>query len=82
MSSLSAVRCFAAASPLAKLFTDVSAEATTTWAVSFAAIGLVVGLIGLKLSDNARAKEYMSGLAIVCFCLLTVQGVITWLQSE
>jgi sulfite exporter TauE/SafE len=82
MGGLSAVHCFAAASPLAKLFQDVSAEATTTWAVAFAGIGLVIGLIGLKLADNQSAKSYLAGLAVVCFMLLSVQGIITYLQGE
>jgi hypothetical protein len=79
--AVGAVHCFAAASPLSKLLTDLSTEATGTWATAGACIGLVVGLIGLKFGGH-DAKGAMVTLTILSFTLLSVNGVVTYLQGE
>ena len=76
-----AVRCYAGNSPMAKWLTDLSAEATGTWAISGAVIGLVLGLLGIKFGGH-EAKGKMVTLAIVAFALLSVQAIVTYLQAE
>ena len=78
---LSAVRCYAGTSPMAKWLTDLSAEATGTWAITAAVIGLVIGLIGMKFGGH-EAKGKMVTLSIIAFLLLSVQGIVTYLQGE
>ena len=52
-----AVRCYAASSPMARWLTDLSAEATGTWAITAAVIGLTTGLIGMKFGGHeAKGK--------------------------
>lgn len=77
-----ALRCEAANSPLAKWLTDVSAEATQTWAVSLALIGLVVGIIGLKMDGGREVKGAFATLAGLCFLLLSVPQLVAYLQAE
>ncbi len=78
--ALAGVRCYAA-SPFAKWMTDLSAEATSTWAITGAVIGLVLGLLGLKFG-NHDAKGKMVTLCVVSFALLSVQGIVAYLQAE
>lgn len=79
--AVAAVSCFAAASPLSKLLTDLSGEATSTWATAGAGIGLVLGLLGLKFG-NRDHKGAMATMVVVSFALLSVQGIIAYLQGE
>ena len=78
---VTAVRCYAASSPMARWLTDLSAEATGTWAITAAVIGLTIGLIGMKFGGH-EAKGKMVTLSILAFLLLSVQGIVTYLQSE
>lgn len=79
---IGAVRCFAAQSPMARLFQDLRAEATGVWAIAGAVIGLVVGLLGMKFGDSHGSKGKFASLAIICFLLLSTEGVVAYLQSE
>jgi hypothetical protein len=79
--AVSAVRCYAASSPMARWLTDLSAEATGTWAITATVIGLTIGLIGMKFGGH-EAKGKMVTLSILAFLLLSVQGIVTYLQSE
>jgi type IV secretory pathway VirB2 component (pilin) len=79
--AVSAVRCYAGTSPMAKWLTDLSAEATGTWAITAAVIGLATGLIGMKFGGH-EAKGKMVTLSIIAFLLLSVQGIVTYLQGE
>jgi hypothetical protein len=79
---LTAIRCEAAASPLAKLLTDVASEATGTWAVTGASIGLVTGIVGLKMEGGQNHKGPLFTLAGLSFLLLSVNGVVAYLQNE
>ena len=79
---IGAVRCFAAQSPMARWLQDLRAEATGTWAIAGSVIGLVIGLLGMKFGDSHGAKGKFASLAILCFLLLSVEGVVAYLQSE
>jgi hypothetical protein len=79
---VAAVRCYAAASPLAKLVTDVAAEATGTWAVAGAGIGLVTGIIGMKMDGSREVKGAAATLAGLSFLLLSVNAIVAYLQAE
>lgn len=76
-----AIRCYAASSPMAKWFNDLSAEATGTWAIAGAVVGLVIGLLGIKFGGH-EAKGKMVTLTIIAFALLSVQAIVTYLQGE
>gem|GEM_PF-5037896 len=77
-----ALRCEAAASPLAKLVTDVAAEATGTWALAGAGIGLVLGIIGMKMDGGRDVKAASMTLAGLSFGLLSVNAIVAYLQAE
>lgn len=77
-----ALRCEAAASPLAKLVTDVAGEATGTWATAGAGVGLVTGLVGLKMDGGQNFKGPLMTLVGLSFALLSVNGFIAYLQAE
>jgi hypothetical protein len=76
-----AVRCYAGTSPVARWFNDLSAEATGTWAIAGAVVGLVIGLLGIKFGGH-EAKGKMVTLSIIAFALLSVQAIVTYLQGE
>ncbi|HEY3454759.1 MAG TPA: hypothetical protein VGK64_09175, partial [Bryobacteraceae bacterium] len=50
--AVAAVRCSAATSPFARWIDDLRLEATGTWAVGGAVIGLIIGLLGLKFGGH------------------------------
>jgi len=79
--AVGAIRCSAATSPFARWIDDLRLEATGTWAVGGAVIGLVIGLLGLKFGGH-EAKSKFASLAIVAFGLLSVEGIVAYLQSE
>lgn len=79
---LVALRCEAAASPVAKLVSDVAAEATGTWATAGAGIGLVTGLVGLKMDGGHNFKGPLMTLVGLSFALLSVNGLVAYLQAE
>ena len=78
---ITAVRCSAAQSPIGKWLIDLSAEATSTWAWAGTGIGLTIGLLGLKFGSH-DAKGKFASLAVTSFALLSVQGIMAYLQSE
>ena len=80
--ALAAIRCEAAASPMAKFVTDVASEATSTWAVAGAGIGLVTGLVGLKMDGGHNFKGPLLTLVGLSFALLSVNGIVAYLQAE
>ena len=75
------IRCSAATSPFARWIDDLRLEATGTWAVGGAVIGLILGLLGLKFGGH-EAKSKFASLAIIAFALLSVEGIVAYLQSE
>jgi hypothetical protein len=79
--ALGALRCSAATSPFARWIDDLRLEATGTWAVGGAVIGLIIGLLGLKFGGH-EAKSKFANLAIIAFALLSVEGIVAYLQSE
>ncbi len=79
--AVAAVRCSAATSPFARWIDDLRLEATGTWAVGGAVIGLIIGLLGLKFGGH-EAKSKFASLAIIAFALLSVEGIVAYLQSE
>ncbi|HEY6988983.1 MAG TPA: hypothetical protein VH369_11395 [Bryobacteraceae bacterium] len=79
--AVAAVRCSAATSPFARWIDDLRLEATGTWAVGGAVIGLIIGLLGLKFGGH-EAKSKFASLAITAFALLSVEGIVAYLQSE
>jgi hypothetical protein len=78
---LAAVRCYAGQSPMAQWFSDMSAEATGTWAIAGTVIGMVLGLLGIKFGGH-EMKGKAVGLFVTSFFLLSVQGIVTYLQGE
>ena len=80
--ALTAIRCEAAASPLSKLVSDVAAAATGTWATAGAGIGLVTGLVGLKMDGGHNFKGPLMTLVGLSFALLSVNGIVAYLQAE
>lgn len=74
-----ATPCFAAGvSPYSAFFTSVAAEATSSWAIGGASVGLVVGLIGCLFGSH-HIKEWSVGAVIICVALLGVNAVVAWL---
>jgi hypothetical protein len=80
--ALTAIRCEAAASPVAKFVSDVANEATGTWATAGAGIGLVTGLVGLKMDGGHNFKGPLLTLVGLSFALLSVNGIVAYLQAE
>jgi hypothetical protein len=76
-----AIRCSAATSPFARWFDDLRLEATSTWAIAGAVIGLIIRLLGMKFGGH-EAKSKFASLAIIAFALLSVEGIVSYLQSE
>jgi len=52
-----AVRCYAGQSPMAQWFTDMSAEATGTWAIAGTVIGMTLGLLGIKFGGHEMKRK-------------------------
>ena len=80
--AVTASHCFAGTSPLAKLLTDVASEATGTWAVAGAGIGLTVGIVGLKMEGGQNHKGPLFTLTGLSFLLLSVNALVSYLQGE
>jgi hypothetical protein len=78
---VAAVRCYAGQSPMAQWFTDMSAEATGTWAIAGTVIGMTLGLLGIKFGGH-EMKGKAVGLFVTSFFLLSVQGIVNYLQAE
>ena len=77
--ALGAVPMFAAGnSPFAAFVTALEAEATGIWAIMGAGVGLVIGLLGMLLGSH-QVKSWATGATIICFCLLSIQGILAWL---
>jgi hypothetical protein len=76
-----AIRCSAATSPFARWMDDLRVEATGTWAIAGCVIGLIIGLLGLKFGGHEAKGKFVS-LTVIAFALLSVEGIVTYLQSE
>jgi type IV secretory pathway VirB2 component (pilin) len=78
---VNAVSCYAATSPFGHWFQDMRAEATGVWAICGAIIGLIIGLIGMLMGDHG-VKGKFGVIFGVSFALLSVEGIVAYLQSE
>jgi hypothetical protein len=79
--TFAAVRCYAGSSPFARWMDDMRVEATGTWAVAGAVIGLILGLLGLKFGGHEAKGKFVS-LTVIAFALLSVEGIVAYLQTE
>jgi type IV secretory pathway VirB2 component (pilin) len=78
---MSAISCFAGQSPFGRWMQDLRMEATGTWAIAGAVLGLIVGLLGMLFGDHS-GKGKFAWTAGVSFALLSVEGIVAYLQSE